>query len=93
MPNGFNQACPSGNIMVDTYHEPKIVECGRCEGKGTHNWNDLEDYVEELSFRVYKLKKTGNEPKSFRELMKLARKIKDEGSECGLCDGTGEVEA
>jgi len=91
--NGFSRACPNGNTMIDCYREPHYVTCGRCDGRGKVEWQDLGEFVEELSFRVYKLKKVGKEPKSFTELLKLARLVKRSLNDCDLCDGTGEVEA
>jgi hypothetical protein len=92
MPNGFNKACPSGNIMVDTWVNVKTVECGRCNGEGVVEWTDMEDYTDAIGHEIYRLKKTGHEPKTFRELIKLARQVKKDGKECDLCNGDGRIE-
>lgn len=86
----------SGNMLVDMMEDTmnrKTVTCSRCAGSGKVDWDDFEFFCDELSYLIYKMKRFGKEPKTWRESLKFARQIYKAGQTCDLCDGSGEVEA
>ena len=58
--HGFDRACPTGNIMIDGYHDDKCPQkCGLCGGSGyvDADRNDLNDYVMENFWRTDAIRK------------------------------------
>lgn len=80
-----------GNTLIDCSTEVKHGHrCAHCNGTGYHEW-EMTAFTDALDMKVYRRKKSGNPVTEFKELMKIARIIKEEGQPCDACDATGEA--
>lgn len=90
--NNFSRACPSGNTMIDCApREPREMDCWHCDGSGKVPYENMIMFSEALFFKVEELKNKNLHPRTFKQLLQLARCLKNTGMGCPSCDGTGEV--
>jgi len=85
----------SGNMLVDRHEamDRPTHDCPNCSGLGHIPWEDMAVYSDKLADRVWRLERAGKPVTTFRQMLKLAREIREGGQVCERCDGCGEVEA
>ena len=76
-----------------TYAErvEKEIKCPRCDGNGSVKWTSGV-FAEEIAYRVHCLARHGREPKSWKELLKLAKAEYKKNMECPECLGRGVID-